>query len=325
MLVVRAPNHLGDLVMALPALQQAQPDLVIAPKALTSLVQLAGFNALPYTSPFDIGAQMRKQRFDRGILLTPSFSSALTFSLGLVKERRGTNTDRRGFLLTNKVDAQLLEHTHRSSVYWFLCTGEMPEERPIPKLKLPEQLKSDFENLLHPHSPTPPHPDTPTPRIGVFPGSNALARRWGADRFVELVRTIGNADGTSVVVFGGPDERDLTRYVAGEVGIDMGGKTTLPLLAAGLQSCDLVISNDSGPLHLAAAVGARTVSMWGAGDPARTGPPPGHVILRDTRLPCLECVKNQCPRRGPGYILPEAYMECMQLISVGEVINRVAV
>jgi ADP-heptose:LPS heptosyltransferase len=99
----------------------------------------------------------------------------------------------------------------------------------------------------------------------------------------------------------------------------------VPLLAAGLASCDLVISNDSGPLHLAAAVGTRTISLWGAGDPARTGPPPGHTVLRDRRLFCLECVKNQCPRSGPGYILPDAYMECMQLISVDDVLTSVNV
>jgi ADP-heptose:LPS heptosyltransferase len=84
------------------------------------------------------------------------------------------------------------------------------------------------------------------------------------------------------------------------------------------------VSNDSGPLHLGAAVGTRTISMWGAGDPARTGPPQGHVVIRDRRLPCLECVKNQCPRRGAGYILPDAYMECMNLIAVNDVMTSIA-
>lgn len=312
-LVIRAPNHLGDLVMALPALHAAKPDAVIAPGSLTKLIEFAGFTALRYETPFQTAKHLRQHKFDRGILFTPSFSSALMLAVGRVKERYGTNTDHRGLLLTHKVDAALLEHTHRASVYWLLATGELPAERPTPALSISQALQGEFEELV---------PTDGKRRIGIFPGSNAPARRWHSDRFAKLVSRLAEH---RVIVFGGPDERDLTRIVAGDVATDLGGRTTLPLLAAGLASCDLVISNDSGPLHLAAAVGTPTISFWGAGDPARTGPPAGHVILRDRRLPCLECVKNQCPRRGQGYILPDAYMECMQLIPVEDVLTSVGV
>jgi heptosyltransferase-2 len=312
-LVIRAPNHLGDLVMALPALREAKPDAVIAPRGLLSLVEIAGFNPIPYETPLKTASHLRKLKIKRGILLTPSFSSALTFALGRVNERRGTDTDHRGFLLTHKVDAQLLEHTHRSSVYWLLATGDLPSTRPVASLPISSELKQEFEKLLP--------VNRKQRRIAVFPGSNAPARRWGADRFAQLVKQL--ADNAQVIIFGGPNERDLTSVAAGDVAVDLGGRTTLPLLAAGLATCDLLISNDSGPLHLAAAVGTHTISLWGAGDPARTGPPPGHVVVRDRRLPCLECVKNQCPRRGRGYILPDAYMECMHLISVDDVLTSV--
>ena len=313
-LVIRAPNHLGDLVMALPALEQAKPDAVIAPKGLTSLIELAGYRSIAYETPIRTARQLRKLKFQRGILFTPSFSTALTFALGRVRQRRGTDTDKRGFLLTQKVDAALLAHMHRSSVYWLLATGEAPATRPVPSLVVPDGLAREFQALLPPSG-------TAAKRVGIFPGSKAPARRWGADRFGALVSKL--APGAQVVVFGGPDEKELTRTVAGDVAIDLGGRTTLPLLAAGLATCDMVITNDSGPLHLAAAVGTPTISLWGAGDPARTGPPPGHATMRDRRLPCLECVKNQCPRRGPGYILPDAYLECMQLISVDDVFTSV--
>jgi heptosyltransferase-2 len=311
-LVVRTPNHLGDFVMALPALQAAKPDAVVAPKSLNSLIEMAGFKAIPFEAPIKTGLALRQYQFDRGILLAPSFSSAVLLKLGRVKQRRGTNTDRRGFLLTEKVDAALLAHTHRASVYWLLATGDLPSERPVPSLAIPPAVKTSLEELL-------PTRRSTQKRIGIFPGSNAPARRWHPERFAALARELARE--AEVVVFGGPDERELTRAVAGDVAMDLGGRTSLPVLAAGLASCDLVISNDSGPLHLAAAVGTATISLWGAGDPARTGPPLGHHILRDRRLPCLECVKNQCPRSGPGYILPDAYMECMQLIPVADVLT----
>lgn len=312
-LIIRAPNHLGDLVMAFPALNAARPDAVVVPKGLASLLELAGYATIPYQNPVATAKHLRRVKFDRGILFTPSFSSALTFALARIPQRRGTNTDHRGFLLTQQVDARLLEHTHRSSIYWLLVTGEMPRDRPVPSLPLSAEWKTAFEELL-------PRGNARR-RIGIFPGSNAPARRWGADRFAALAKRL--SQDAQVIVFGGPGERDLTRTAAGDAAIDLGGRTTLPLLAAGLASCDVVISNDSGPLHLAAAVGTPTISLWGAGDPARTGPPSGHVLIRDRRLPCLECVKNQCPRRGPGYILPDAYMECLQLISVDDVIASV--
>src|SRR5687768_6504194 len=128
-LVIRAPNHLGDLVMALPALHAATPAAVIVPKSLTGLLQLAGFNSISFEGHLSTAAEVRKNKFERGILFTPSFSSAVLLTLGGVKERRGTNTDKRGFLLTHKVDAALLAHTHRTAVYWLLATGELPAER----------------------------------------------------------------------------------------------------------------------------------------------------------------------------------------------------
>lgn len=312
-LVIRAPNHLGDLVMALPALLAAKPAAVVAPPALVGLLELAGLHAIPFSTHIGTATVLRKHKFARGILFTPSFSSAVLLKLGGVRQRRGTDTDHRSWLLTEHIDATVLAHTHRASVYWLLATGELPAAQPVPALPITDAAKQEFLQLLSQRE--------SRRRIGIFPGSNAPARRWLVERFARLAREL--SDEAQVIVFGGPAERKLTERVAGDVAIDLGGRTRLPVLAAGLACCDLVISNDSGPLHLAAAAGTRTISLWGAGDPARTGPPPGHIVLRDRRLPCLECVKNQCPRSGPGYILPEAYLECMQLISVEDVLTSV--
>ena len=296
--------------MALPAIRAVRPHAVLVTRWLAPLVELSGFSAMP----FDRGAkgfvravaELRRRSFNRGILLTPSFSSALMFRLGGVRMRRGTDTDHRGALLTSRIDPALLELQHRSTAYFTIATDDVPGERPVPWLDVPKSgMMEDGKQVRN--------------SVGICPGSHAPSRTWPVERFAEVARTLAND--TTVVVFGSPAERAITRAVAGDWAIDLGGKTDLPALASALAQCDVVISNDSGPLHLAAAVGTPTISLWGAGDPSRTGPPDGHRILRHTELPCLECVRNQCPRRGRGYILADAYNECLRLIEVDRVLD----
>ncbi|MGQ0562738.1 MAG: glycosyltransferase family 9 protein, partial [Gemmatimonadota bacterium] len=283
------------------------------PRWLEPLARFAGFSTIPFDRGMPGFAKavlsIRRRHFSRGVLLTPSFSSALMLRLGGVKSRRGTNTDSRTGLLTSVIDRKLIAHHHRSTIYMLLATGDLPGERPIPKLTVNREARSRFRDLV----------GTGAPLIGIIPGSNAPARTWPAERFAEVVEQLSR-DGR-VVVFGSAAEQERTRLVAGDVAIDLGGRTDLPMLAAGVAECEVVIGNDTGPLHLAAAVGARTISMWGAGKPDETAPPSGHVRLRDERLPCLECVKNVCPRRGRGYIADNAYMECMQLIATDQVVT----
>ncbi|HUP87765.1 MAG TPA: glycosyltransferase family 9 protein [Longimicrobiales bacterium] len=299
---MRAPDHLGDFVIALPAIHAAQPDVVLITRWLAPLAELAGFNTIPVDDTISgvvtAAIQLRRRRLQRGILLTPSLSSALMLRLGGVHSRRG-------------IEKNLIAHQHRAALYMLLATGEPPAGIPKPKLYITRELRSRFRNIV----------GTGAPLVGVVPGSNAPARRWPAERFAELAKEL-SVDGR-VVVFGSAAEQEQTALVANDVAIDLGGKTDLPMLAAGLAECGMVVTNDTGSLHLAAAVGVPTVSMWGAGNPAETGPGRGHKVLRDSRLPCLECMKHECPRRGPGYILPDAHNECLHLIGVSDVIGAV--
>jgi ADP-heptose:LPS heptosyltransferase len=301
--------------MALPALEQAAGADIMLPRALLPLLALSG--ARGNVLPFDRGARgflravatVRAGRYARGVLLPPSLSSAAVFALGAVAERRGTVTDHRGVLLTDPVPPTRLRGLHRTAQYHFLVTGGVPSAPLTPSLRVGNALGERFRTLL---------PDADGPLVGLFPGSNAPSRRWPPSRFAALAGRLAAA-GARVVVFGGPAERAITAEVAAGGAIDLGGRTDLSLLAAGLAACELVISNDSGPLHVAAAVGTRTLSFWGAGDPAITGPPPGaHEVLRHPELFCVPCVKNVCPRRGPGVFLADAHNECLHLIDVDE-------
>jgi lipopolysaccharide heptosyltransferase II len=315
-LVVRAPNHLGDLVMALPALEAAGTIDVLVAGAIAPLLAMAHLDAT--VIPLTRGAagfaravaELRRGRYAQGVLLTPSFSSALLFAAGGVRERRGTDTDARHVLLTERVPSDAFADRHRSAAYWALVSNSTIPQALVPRLTVSDEAKARWRALSIPDD---------GPLIGLFPGGHAPARRWSPASFATLAMRLV-ARGAQVVVFGGPAERTLTARVAGTRATDLGGRTDLALLAAGLAACDLVVSNDSGPLHVAAAVGTPTISCWGAGDPRVTGPlGRAQRIVRHAELPCVPCTRNVCPRRGRGTELPDAHNECLALITVDEV------
>jgi heptosyltransferase II len=320
--IIRVPNHLGDLVMALPALEAAPGATLLVTRWLLPLAELLERDAP--VIPLDRGVQgmmaaaraVRAAGCRRGVLLPPSLSSALMLRLGGVRHLRGTTTDGRGLLLTDGILPQRHRDRHRTVVYRELVTGNPEDARMLrPRLPVPAGAAAEWGALAG-------GAGGPGRAVaGVFPGSNARSRRWDADRFAAVARGLA-ADGVSVLVFGGPAERELTRRVAGEWALDLGGRTRLAVLAAALAGCHILITNDSGPMHLAAAVGTRTLVVSGPADTRETAPAgDGHVYLQRTDLPCVPCVRNECPRKGGGYILAEAERECLRLIEVAEVLT----
>jgi heptosyltransferase-2 len=307
--------------MALPALAAAGGDVVVV-RWLAPLLEMAkaggeaGWRGRVIA--FDRGwagmlraaRAVRRGRYVEGLILPPSFSSALIFALAGVPKRRGTPTDGRGLLLTDPVTWTGDDATHRAARYMELVTGAPPGEPPVPRLPSSEVGDARWAKLVGGGA---------GDLVGVFPGSNASSRRWDAERYADLVERMARR-GARVVVFGSASERELTAQVAGPHALDLGGRTDLPLLAAGLAACRLLVTNDSGPMHLAAAVGTPTVSVQGAGDPRITGPlGDGHTLIRGASIPCVPCGKNECPRSGRGYLLPEAERECLRLVGVENV------
>ncbi len=319
--VVRLPNHLGDLVLALPAVAALAPEAVVVRHGLASLASLAQPGHVIPLLPGPAGAarvvrRLRAERPRRGVVLPRSFSSALLFAAGGVPERRGVDADGRRRLLTDPVPASETEGVHRAEAFWRIALGEAPPAPPVPRVAVPDGLSAQWRDIVGPH------PDGPT--VGVVPGGTASSRRWDPYRFATLAQRLAG-QGARVVVFGGPEERDLTEAVAGTWALDAGGRTDLPMLAAALAACDVVVGNDTGSLHLAAAVGARTISLWGAGDPAETGPlGEANELIRRADLPCVPCRRNVCPRSGSGYVLPGADRECLRLIRIDAVGDAVA-
>ena len=323
-LIVRAPNHLGDLVMALPALASAgaEADVQVV-RFLAPLVAMAGLGGRVLS--LDRGARgfvqaaraLRRARYRRGVVLPPSLGSAALLAAGGVGIRRGTDTDRRGPLLTERVPREATRALHRVDLYCLLTAGRVPDATPAPRLRPDATAREAWAAVAGPLG------TQRGPLVGVFPGSNAPSRRWDADRFAAVARALA-AEGARVAVFGGPGERALTAQVAGSWAADLGGRTSLAALAAGLALCAVLVSNDSGPQHVAAAVGTPVVALWGAGDPLVTRPVgPAHTLLRPPDLPCVPCRKNVCPRAGRGYWIADARNECVRLFEPGDVLAAV--
>jgi ADP-heptose:LPS heptosyltransferase len=135
----------------------------------------------------------------------------------------------------------------------------------------------------------------PESYVVVHPGASVPARAWAPRRNRELVRALGRP----VVVTGAPSERDLTAFVSGDDGIDLGGATTLAELAGVLAHADAVVVGNTGPAHLAAAVGTPVVSLFAPTVPVARWRPwgvPHEVLYVD--VPCAGCRARVCPVEG---------------------------
>jgi len=148
--------------------------------------------------------------------------------------------------------------------------------------------------------------------IGMNPGATyGLAKCWPPERFGDLGQRLQQKRNAVLLLFGKADEAAVTRGIvsrAGGPGVDFAGRTTLLQLAALLQRCRLLITNDTGTMHVSAAVGTPVVAVFGPTDPVTTGPwGEGHVIVRK-EMGCSPCLKRTCPKDH----------SCMRDISVAE-------
>ncbi len=323
-LVIRAPNHLGELILALPALRHAASVEARAGRRmwvqvatwLTPILEMADLDVdiLPLDDRRAVrqaARQVAGTGAKRGILLTPSASSAIIFRLAGLRKRRGTAGGMRTWLLTDPVPRGPLLEGHRVHEFLALVGGNTAGDPPAPRLQPADNGSG-------------PRAGAGEIMVGLFPGANGDSRRWPAGRFSALAGRLA-AGGRRVLVLGGPGEEGLTEVVAaagsaaGECE-DLGGRTDIRELATVLARCDALVTNDTGPMHLAAALGTAVVALEGPADVRQTRPLGPRVrLVGRFHLPCVPCVRNRCPRKGPGTELTEAYNECMWLIQVDEV------
>ena len=172
---------------------------------------------------------------------------------------------------------------------------------------------------------TPPNPPVPRPYVVVHPGASVPARAWAPERHAALVDELVDR-GHRVVVTGGPAERDLTAAVAGPSRrsvLDLGGGTELAALADVVAGADGIVTGNTGPAHLAAAVGTPVVSLFAPTVPVeRWGPYRVRaVVLGDQAVPCAGCRARTCPvAHQPclGIVTPSGVADAVELVAAEE-------
>jgi heptosyltransferase-1 len=146
----------------------------------------------------------------------------------------------------------------------------------------------------------------------IHPAARWATKRWPAERFALLADHLAGERGWRVILVAGAGERDQVAEVSAMMQhppLDLSGRTTLPQLAAVLRRAELLVTNDSGPMHLAVAVGAPVVALFGPTEPRAVGPyGPGHLVLRKA-IDCSSCTRQHCVRD----------LACLTAITVEEV------
>ena len=340
-ILIRLPNWVGDLVMALPAvgvIRRARPDATLVGMARDGHTALArripGLDAV-WAAPSGEGLslalsvwrtarRLRAERFELAIILAPSFEAAMTTWLAGVPERIGESTDGRAALLSDRVVVE--RASHRSEGYLAVAAraGAIGANAGGEALRLSGADRSFAASLLA----TLGWP-AGAPLVFVNPAAKKTPRAWSGDRFVRLVEMLlVRHAGLRVLVhehhpFRAPDEWNRDPRIGVVRGV------TLVELAAVLERCVLYAGNDSGPMHLAAALGVPTVGIYGSSSPALTSPAPA-LVTRDgcghtavtASLPCAPC-RERFFEECPSSPTPDGRPPCLDQVTVEMVVAAI--
>lgn len=313
-ILVRATNWLGDAVMSLPALRALRtrfPNALIAVLARPSVAPLYEgersidhvilLNGAPgardWATKLQLCNRLRREDFDLAVLLPNSFESAALMRFSGVRRRVGYARDGRSALLTDAVTVPRDVEIPRHECYYYLellrraglCDGEMPVVTEILIDGL-DSARARGAALFAARGVT-------GPVIGVSPGAAyGGAKRWLPERFAATARELAARDGASVVIFGAAGEKELCAEVAvASGGHNFAGSTTLREFIDMSAACRLCLANDSGAMHVAAAVGVPCVTVFGPTDETATGPVGASAVLVRKLVHCAPCKLRECP------------------------------
>ncbi len=314
-LLVRAVNWLGDAVLTTPALgavRAAFPAsrIVLAAKPLVAelflhhpdvdeiIVYEKDGRHAGAAGMLRMAAELRRRGIGRAILFQNAFDAALMAFLAGIPDREGYATDGRRMLLSRAVPAteEVLRLHHAE--YYLHLVSELGISRPAnPSMRLRvtgEERESMAARLA----------DMGVPKggriLGINPGAAyGSAKRWFPDRFAAAADALSEEWRSSVVLMGSVPEMPLSADIEAAMRrrpVNLAGKTTVRELMALLSLCGFLVTNDSGPMHIAAALGVPIAAIFGPTDWRTTSPWTGKARIVRVEVDCSPCMRRECDR-----------------------------
>jgi heptosyltransferase-2 len=243
-----------------------------------------------------LASELREHAFDMAIILPNSFDSALVPWLAGIPARIGKNSDGRGLLLTECYrPAKGAPVCHEVEYYLHLIrhfgiAGDIRQ----PQLFITADEAGQAAQKLQQHG-----IQAADFLVGINPGATfGSAKRWYPDRFAEVARRLAEEWSARIIIFGGPHEvdiaADIEMHLAGSC-LNMAGKTSVRELMALIGRCNFFVTNDSGPMHIAAACGIPLVAIFGSTDHTGTAPYSKNAVIVRKEIPCAPCKLRECP------------------------------
>ncbi len=326
-ILIRGTNWIGDAVMTLPAIAairktfpEARITILVKPWVADIFRLCPDIDEIMlFQSPgpheglagkWQIARDIRKKQFDAAILLQNAIEAAIIAFLAGIPVRAGYNSDGRGLLLTHSVQrTKALREVHQTDYYLEMvkALGCRPagREAVLTLGKDDELLAGELlagyglqdSRLL----------------VGMAPGATyGPAKKWFPERFSSVADKLVDGFSAQIILFGSSEDNDTAATVQARAKypmFDLTGKTGLKEAMALMARCRLFISNDSGLMHVAAALGVPTIAIFGSTNPATTSPPGRHNIIIHKNVACSPCLKTDCPTD----------FRCMDLIGVDDV------
>jgi len=306
-ILIVGPSWVGDMVMAsslvaeLRRLHPSRPIDMLAPPASLPIATLIegvrdaipssfGHGELGLAGRWKLGRGLRERGYGTAIILPRAFKAAVAPFAAGIPERIGYAAEGRSLLLTRPIRDGERKTARTIDRFVALAGGRDGAASPRPLLRRPSIKAGAIEQKL----------GLAAGRhvVGLAPGAEyGPAKRWPAAKFAELARLAAGA-GYGVRLFGGPKDREITAEIAARAGVpvdDLAGRTSLVEAAALLAAADIVVSNDSGLMHVAGALDRPLVVLYGSSSETMTPPTAPHAEVLSLELSCRPCFQRTCP------------------------------